>query len=186
MGLADKLLAAGGVALLGALVRNGHKEAQETKRRRLSPLWFDPRLTERNFSELIQEVALRTPRVEAARVSGMTVTLEVGSISGLSTWTAEIDFNDYGRLTGAYWLDSENPDSLIPDNFADTVQAHINSRMRVDLVEEPTSPSSETTGAWAGAVPPRTLPRAGWYSDPYRRARLRYWDGRAWTGHTAL
>lgn len=186
MGLADKLLAAGGVALLGALVRNGRKEAQETKRRTLSPLWFDPRLTQRDFSELIQEVAVRTPRVEAARVSGMTVTLEVASISGLSTWTAEIDFNDYGRLTGAYWLDTENPDSLIPEHFADTVQAQIKSRMSVALVEESTGLSSKTTGAWAGAVLPTTLPPAGWYFDPYRRARLRYWDGRTWTGHTAL
>jgi hypothetical protein len=26
---------------------------------------------------------------------------------------------------------------------------------------------------------------AGWYDDPWRQARLRYWDGTAWTGHTA-
>ena len=26
---------------------------------------------------------------------------------------------------------------------------------------------------------------AGWYDDPWRVTRLRYWDGRAWTGYTA-
>jgi hypothetical protein len=26
---------------------------------------------------------------------------------------------------------------------------------------------------------------AGWYADPWLHARLRYWDGNAWTGHTA-
>ena len=26
---------------------------------------------------------------------------------------------------------------------------------------------------------------AGWYQDPQGQARLRYWDGRAWTEHTA-
>jgi heat shock protein HtpX len=26
---------------------------------------------------------------------------------------------------------------------------------------------------------------AGWYADPWRAARLRWWDGRAWTGHTS-
>jgi hypothetical protein len=46
----------------------------------------------------------------------MTVTLRVGSISGLSTWEAEIGFNHYGHLTGAYWLDTENTDSLIPEH----------------------------------------------------------------------
>jgi hypothetical protein len=25
----------------------------------------------------------------------------------------------------------------------------------------------------------------GWYGDPWRQTRLRYWDGAAWTGHTA-
>ncbi|MEA2350192.1 MAG: hypothetical protein QOG86_1133, partial [Thermoleophilaceae bacterium] len=26
---------------------------------------------------------------------------------------------------------------------------------------------------------------AGWYADPSGQARLRYWDGSAWTEHTA-
>ncbi|HKP90989.1 MAG TPA: DUF2510 domain-containing protein, partial [Thermoleophilaceae bacterium] len=26
---------------------------------------------------------------------------------------------------------------------------------------------------------------AAWYPDPWLAARLRYWDGNAWTGHTA-
>src|SRR5229473_3500261 len=28
-------------------------------------------------------------------------------------------------------------------------------------------------------------PPANWYSDPWGRARLRYWDGSAWTEHEA-
>jgi hypothetical protein len=28
-------------------------------------------------------------------------------------------------------------------------------------------------------------PAAGWYPDPWRQAPQRYWDGRAWTPHTA-
>ena len=33
--------------------------------------------------------------------------------------------------------------------------------------------------ATAAAPPP------GWYPDPWRQARLRYWDGRAWTGYAS-
>ena len=29
------------------------------------------------------------------------------------------------------------------------------------------------------------LPPPGWHADPWGQARLRWWDGRAWTGHVA-
>lgn len=32
---------------------------------------------------------------------------------------------------------------------------------------------------------PTTLPPAGWFPDPSGAGRQRYWDGTAWTGHTA-
>lgn len=28
-------------------------------------------------------------------------------------------------------------------------------------------------------------PAAGWFADPHGQARLRYWDGAAWTGHVS-
>jgi uncharacterized RDD family membrane protein YckC len=40
------------------------------------------------------------------------------------------------------------------------------------------------TGAAVQAGPAATHP-AGWYSDPQGEARLRWWDGSAWTSHTS-
>ena len=44
-------------------------------------------------------------------------------------------------------------------------------------------PSTPPAAPAAGSTPP-ALPM-GWYPDPYRAARLRWWDGAAWTPHTA-
>jgi hypothetical protein len=37
----------------------------------------------------------------------------------------------------------------------------------------------------AQAAARAALPPPGWHADPWGQARLRWWDGRAWTGHVA-
>ncbi|HEX8743788.1 MAG TPA: DUF2510 domain-containing protein [Thermoleophilaceae bacterium] len=46
------------------------------------------------------------------------------------------------------------------------------------------SPPAPPGGAPAAEARPGSFP-ADWYPDPWLHARLRYWDGNAWTGHTA-
>jgi hypothetical protein len=40
-----------------------------------------------------------------------------------------LDFNDYGDLTGKYWLSQENYDSDLPQKFARTIQEEIKRRL---------------------------------------------------------
>ena len=126
----------GGIAVAGVVARALVKEAQETNRRRTTPLSFDDGVTRSDFAEMVRDLAARTPRVADVAVSGMTATLSVRSNTGLSTWRAEIDFNDYGHLTGKYWLRSENQDSPIPEHYADLLSSEIQSRLNVMGVEE--------------------------------------------------
>ena len=129
MGIFDKVLVGGIAALLGAGVRVMYKDAQETKRRQNSPLQFDSRLTEHQFADLVERIARKLPRFEGVDIAGMVVTLNVRSNSGLTSWTAKVDYNDYGRLTGRYWLTSENEQSPIPKFFADSVSDEILARI---------------------------------------------------------
>jgi hypothetical protein len=129
MGLLEKLMTVGGVALAGVLMQSAYQEAQETRRRRESPLSFDDDPSRHEFAEIVRAAAQSTARVTNVDVSGMMATIHVRSNSGLTTWSAEVDFNDYGRLTGAYWLKAENTDSIIPEHFAKVVQAQIKQRV---------------------------------------------------------
>lgn len=83
-----------------------------------------------------RDLAKRTPRVQDVLVTGMIVTLHVKSNSGLTRWAAKIDFNDYGHLTGAYWLETENSDSLVPEHFARALQSQVARRVNGSNAEQ--------------------------------------------------
>lgn len=137
MGFFDKVLVTGGVVLAGVLAKSAYQDAKETQRRKNSPLRFDLGVTQSQFAEMVHDVARRTTRVENVAITGLVVTLFVRSSSGLSTWTAEVDFNDYGQLTGTYWVQSENSDSLIPAHFADEMRDRLTSRVATFAAGEP-------------------------------------------------
>jgi hypothetical protein len=47
------------------------------------------------------------------------------------------------------------------------------------------TPSTSAPAQAPLSAPAQAATPPGWYDDPWRQARLRYWDGTAWTGHTA-
>lgn len=110
--------------------------AQEERRRRESPCLFVDGISEERFSELAHEAAKETVRVHSLDIDDMTVTIHVRSQSGLTTWDADIDYSDFGHLTGRYWLKAENDESLIPEHYAKILK---------DKIEQNTSKTAEAT-----------------------------------------
>jgi hypothetical protein len=48
----------------------------------------------------------------------------------------------------------------------------------------PPAPASAVPAAAAPLAPPRPpSDEPGWYPDPWQQSRIRWWDGKAWTGH---
>jgi sporulation-control protein spo0M len=67
------------------------------------------------------------------------------------------------------------------------VEGVVDRKLRSDYVVEAEIVVYTGHGGAPGQAPPAgrqpgTPP--GWYADPWRQARLRYWDGNAWTGQT--
>ncbi|MCT1396642.1 hypothetical protein M4D51_13000 [Microbacterium sp. p3-SID338] len=128
MGILDRLLVGGAVALAGFGITKVVQASKEEARRRSTPPEFDSRLTQHDFTTMASNLAQKTPRVFGAVTDGLVVTIFVRSNSGLTTWSAELDFNDYGRATGRYWIRTENAQSPIPELIANSLRDQIVQR----------------------------------------------------------
>ena len=134
MGILEKLLIGGAVAAVGALAVKGGRAiaaaTAEEKRRRESPLKFIPWLTEQDFHAMVARVASQTPRLAGTTIDGLVVEITIRSNSGLSTWSATLDFNDYGNPSGRYWIRTENDQSPVPEWFAKKLQGEMVGRLQ--------------------------------------------------------
>lgn len=100
-------------------------QEQEEERRRNSPLSLNNGITLNEFVSMANHIASRTKRITCITVDGLVIHATVQSQSHLTEWNFSVDFNDYGHLTGKYWLSSDNDDSIIPQWFADKLSTAI-------------------------------------------------------------
>ena len=132
MGAFSKLFAVGlaGVAIRG--IAKSLKENSEDKERRSIPCMFTDELTEEDFYAIAHRAIKKFKKNKVSLdVCGAVVYGTVESQTGLSEWEFSIDFNDYGEITGKYWIWAENDDSLIPEHIAENMEEEI-----VDILEE--------------------------------------------------
>lgn len=117
-------------------IRAGNREAQEKReeekakrqreeaeenRRQSTPCLFLDGLSRSDFEDIVYNNANRVKRIKRVTVNGPHVHGRVVTNSGISEWDFHIDFNDYGRITGKYWLSADNYDSTIPTGLAESI-----------------------------------------------------------------
>lgn len=128
----------GPLAILAAVGATGlgmhliWKDAREAKRRRETPCDFSEGVSEEDLKNIAQEARRGIKRIVSIDVDGPVVQGVVRSQSGISTWSFSIDFNDWGHITGRYWISSENSDSAIPKAIAGRIEDAI-SRRRLEV-----------------------------------------------------
>lgn len=109
------------VGLVLKTISDNRKEKEEELIRNRKACRFDGRISEEVFREIAQKAGKGIKRIKTIVVSNAKVYGVVRSQSGISEWGFLIDFNDYGKLTGRYWLSSDNSDSEIPRIVADRI-----------------------------------------------------------------
>lgn len=129
MGLWDgiaKVALMGVAAYVGKGLLNDRKEEkakqEEEKKRRSSLPMFTDGISEAQFREFAFSAAKKTPRLDEVNIQGMSIELRIRSNSRLSVWSICIDFNDFGHLTGKYWIIGDENNSSVPTYFAREMQ----------------------------------------------------------------
>ena len=103
----------------------GIVDSNEEVARKNTPFVFPYNISESDFSNIAISVAKPIKRLYVS-VDNQFVRGTVRTSSGINTWKFTIDFNDYGTLTGNYWMRHvENSDSQIPYNYAKQLSSAI-------------------------------------------------------------
>ena len=96
-------------------------DEEDSVGRTYTPCDFTEGVSELELEAIVKHVAKGINRITDISVSGAIVYGTVQAKSGLSIWHFKVDYNDYGSITGKYWIDSENDDSRIPEVLAERV-----------------------------------------------------------------
>jgi hypothetical protein len=129
MGLFSFAAKVAGVALAASLISDRKAEAEKRESERLkrinTPFNYSPSISKDDFECLVRKCAKRIKRIESLEINGPFILGVVSSQSGISEWKFKLDFNDWGCLTGAYWIWQENDDSQLPQALANKIVEEI-------------------------------------------------------------
>ncbi len=126
-----KILNLVGIVVAASLIKktmdNKNNDATEYEKRVQYHCDFEDGITEEEFNHIVNKACEDVNRLDDYHISGAVVYGEVVSITGYTRWKFELDFNDYGHLTGNYWIYTDNDESRIPHYIANSICSMINN-----------------------------------------------------------
>lgn len=125
MGLLTGFFITGLVSLGLVGLSSARKEIELEKKRVNTPCNFNEKITLTDFECIVEESTKKIKRVHGLSVEPPIIRGKVRSQSGLSDSNFTIDFNDFGHLTGKYWLTCDNHNAKIPSFLAENIKDRI-------------------------------------------------------------
>ena len=116
--------------LIPKFIKKAYRNYMRRINRPYMPCDFSLGITEEDLKSFAEEAikTIRGRHIEYS-VEGPVVRGAVRSNTSITVWMFTIDFNDYGYVSGRYWLNSENNDSPIPKTVAKRMQLLIEKRL---------------------------------------------------------
>lgn len=129
------------IIALVLLIKHGSKtrreQQAESKRRstvnsvrKETPCFFNDGISDEEFSKLAYRISKKLNRIKSTSIQDAIIHCTVESQSGYSNWDFELDYNNWGHITGVSWLWSENSDSNIPHHYRDMMTSEIQRRLQ--------------------------------------------------------
>ena len=97
------------------------------KKRRECPCLFCEGFTHDEFVNVANNNAKKIKRITNVSVHNSIIYCTVKSKTGLSSWEFSVDFNNWGHITGTYWILWNNHDSDIAEIYGNYVSREIQS-----------------------------------------------------------
>ena len=147
MGILDWIVSIGIIGGAAHYLREDKERREEiyaeNVRRKNTPFSFPNGVPKHEFEQIVKNVLKGVQRIRSFEVDGPFVSAVVRSQSGISEWKFVIDFNDYGRYTGKYWLSVDNNDSSIPKTVADRIVGEIEAELKRHVAKEESRKAQE-------------------------------------------
>ena len=109
----------------------GIVDSNQEVERKNTPCNFTEKFSQQDFENIAIKVAKPIKRLTVT-VNNEFVIGKVRTSSGINTWEFILDFNDYGKITGEYWIKyNENHDSQIPGSYAEQLKSAVKDYLRL-------------------------------------------------------
>ena len=102
-------------------MRRIEEKLNEERKRKACRYSFDEGLSEDAFKTIVFSCSKKIKRIEKVEIDELEISCLVSSQSGFTQWRFDLDFNDYGELTGKCFVRSDNKDSNIPKRLNDMI-----------------------------------------------------------------
>ena len=95
--------------------------------RKKTPCFFKDGISKEEFEKIARRIGKRLHRLKKITVEGPIIYCTTESQTGFTTWDFNVDFNDWGHVTGIYWIQADNDTSSFPMHYAQMVSEAIHN-----------------------------------------------------------